>query len=205
MLKIGLVDYGMGNVHSVIKAIQNLEEEVLVIDRVSQFNECKALIIPGQGSFDPAIKNLEKTGLIEHLKDWVEKGNAFFGICLGLQLLFESSEEGKNKGLGIIKGQVKKIPYEENQRVPHIGWCNLLPTKDSKLLKMHELDNWFYFDHSFYAYPTNKEIISANFEYGSVNLTAVIEENNLTACQFHPEKSGKKGETLLRRWIESIN
>ena len=90
MLKIGLVDYGMGNVHSVVKAIQNLEEEVLVIDRASQFDECKALIIPGQGSFDPAIKNLEKTGLTENLKDWVKKGNAFFGICLGLQLLFES-------------------------------------------------------------------------------------------------------------------
>ncbi len=194
----------MGNIHSVIQAIENLEEEVLVVENSTQFNECKALIIPGQGAFDPAIENLNKTGLIENLKEWVNKGNSFLGICLGLQLLFELSDEGNRRGLGIIKGVIKKIPYEVNQRVPHIGWCNLIPTKNSKLLKMHEPDNWFYFDHSYYASPINEKIISAKFGYGSIDLTAMIEENNLTACQFHPEKSGKKGEIFLRRWIKSI-
>tara|TARA_Y100001968_G_scaffold249980_1_gene234957 strand:- start:19598 stop:20215 length:618 start_codon:yes stop_codon:yes gene_type:complete len=203
--KIGLIDYGMGNIHSVIKSIENLKEEVLVVNKISQFNDCKALIIPGQGAYDPAIENLEKTGLIENLKDWIKEGNAFLGICLGLQLLFESSEEGLNKGLGLFKGSIKKIPFENKQRIPHIGWCNLVPTKDSKLLKTNELDNWFYFDHSYYASPVKKEIISANVAYGSLELTAMIEDNNLTACQFHPEKSGKKGEILLSRWIESIN
>ncbi len=205
MAKIGLIDYGMGNIHSVIKSIENLKEEVLVVNKISQFNDCKALIIPGQGAYDPAIENLEKTGLIENLKDWIKEGNAFLGICLGLQLLFESSEEGLNKGLGLFKGSIKKIPFENKQRIPHIGWCNLVPTKDSKLLKTNELDNWFYFDHSYYASPVKKEIISANVAYGSLELTAMIEDNNLTACQFHPEKSGKKGEILLSRWIESIN
>tara|TARA_Y100001970_G_scaffold105427_1_gene132092 strand:- start:19649 stop:20266 length:618 start_codon:yes stop_codon:yes gene_type:complete len=203
--KIGLIDYGMGNIHSVLKAIQNLKEEVLIVNKSSQFNECKALIIPGQGAYDPAIENLKKTGLIDNLNDWIKKGDAFLGICLGLQLLFESSEEGLNKGLGLLKGTIKKIPFEKKQRIPHIGWCNLIPSNDSKLLKMNELDNWFYFDHSYYACPINQEIISATVEYGSINLTAMIEKNNLTACQFHPEKSGKKGEILLSRWIESIN
>ena len=165
MAKIGLIDYGMGNIHSVIKSIENLKEEVLVVNKISQFNDCKALIIPGQGAYDPAIENLEKTGLIENLKDWIKEGNAFLGICLGLQLLFESSEEGLNKGLGLFKGSIKKIPFENKQRIPHIGWCNLVPTKDSKLLKTNELDNWFYFDHSYYASPVKKEIISANVAY----------------------------------------
>ena len=195
----------MGNIHSVKKAIENLEQEVLVVNKSSQFDKCKALVIPGQGAYAPAINNLEKTGLIEDLNDWVKKGYSFLGICLGLQLLFEASDEGISKGLGLIKGQIKKIPYQENQRIPHIGWCNIIPTKDSKLLKINELDNWFYFDHSYYAVPINKKIISANFEYGSINLTAMIEKNNLTACQFHPEKSGNKGESFLRRWIENID
>ena len=141
----------MGNIHSVKKAVENLEEEVLVINKSSQFYECKALIIPGQGAYDPAINNLEKTGLIENLKDWVKKGNSFLGICLGLQLLFENSDEGISRGLGIIKGQIKKIPFQKNQRIPHIGWCNIIPTKESNLLNINELDNWFYFDHSYYA------------------------------------------------------
>ena len=205
MAKIGLIDYGMGNIHSVVKAIENLKEEVLIVNKIDQFRECKALIIPGQGAFDPAMDNLEKTGLIQDLKEWIKKGNSFLGICLGLQLLFESSEEGFSKGLGLLKGDIKKIPYEENQKLPHIGWCKLVPTKDSKLLKINELDNWFYFDHSYSAIPLNQEIISATVIYGSINLTAIIEENNITACQFHPEKSGKKGEILLRRWIESIS
>ena len=205
MAKIGLIDYGMGNIHSVVKSIEDLEEEVLVVNKNTQFNECKALVIPGQGAFDPAIENLLKTGLIDHLKDWVKKGNSFLGICLGLQLLFESSDEGNCQGLGIIKGHIKKIPFENNQRIPHIGWCNLIPTNKSKLIKNNEIDNWFYFDHSYYASPTKNNIISAKFEYGSVKLTAMIEENNVVACQFHPEKSGKKGEILLSRWIESIN
>ena len=107
MAKIGLIDYGMGNIHSVVKSIEDLEEEVLVVNKNTQFDECKALVIPGQGAFDPAIDNLLKTGLIDHLKDWVKKGNSFLGICLGLQLLFESSDEGNCQGLGIIKGHIK--------------------------------------------------------------------------------------------------
>ena len=153
MSKIGLIDYGMGNIHSVKKAFENLEEEVLLIKSKLQISSCKALIIPGQGAFDPAIENLKETGLIDEIKKWITSGKSFMGICLGLQILFEESEEGKNKGLGIINGKIKKIPPINNQKLPHIGWCNLIPTKDSKLLYKDEINKWVYFDHSYFASP----------------------------------------------------
>ena len=204
MSKIGLIDYGMGNIHSVKKAIENLEEEVLLIKNKLQISSCKALIIPGQGSFDPAIENLNKTGLIDEIKKWISSGKSFMGICLGLQILFEESEEGKNKGIGIIKGKIKKIPSIKNQRIPHIGWCNLIPSKDSKLLSKGERNKWVYFDHSYFAAPNDESFVTASVEYGPINLTAMIENENLIACQFHPEKSGKIGQSLLYRWLQTI-
>ncbi len=204
MSKIGLIDYGMGNIHSVKKAIENLEEEVLLIKSKLQISNCKALIIPGQGAFDPAIENLHKTGLVDEIKKWINSGKSFMGICLGLQILFEESEEGNNKGIGIIKGKIKKIPTIKNQRIPHIGWCNLVPLKDGKLLRQEERKKWVYFDHSYFAEPNDKSFIAANVEYGPLNLTAIIENENLIACQFHPEKSGNVGQSLLYRWLQTI-
>ena len=194
----------MGNIHSVKKAIENLEEEVLLIKSKLQISRCKALIIPGQGAFDPAIENLHKTGLVEEIKKWISSGKSFMGICLGLQILFEESEEGNNKGIGIIKGKIKKIPTIKNQRIPHIGWCNLVPLKDGKLLRQEERNKWVYFDHSYFAEPNDESLIASNVEYGSINLTAIIENENLIACQFHPEKSGNVGQSLLYRWLQTI-
>jgi len=202
--KIGLIDYGMGNIHSVKKAIENLEEEVLLIKSKLQISSCKALIIPGQGAFDPAIENLKKTGLIDEIKKWISSGKSFMGICLGLQILFEESEEGNHKGIGIIKGKIKKIPPINNQRIPHIGWCNLVPSKDGKLLLKEEINKWVYFDHSYFAAPNDESFVSASVKYGPINLTAIIENENLTACQFHPEKSGDIGQSLLYRWLQTI-
>ena len=204
MNKIGLIDYGMGNVHSVKKAFENLEEEVLLIKNKFQISSCKALIIPGQGAFDPAIENLNNTGLIDEIKKWISSGKSFMGICLGLQILFDESEEGNNKGIGIIKGKIKKIPYIKNQRIPHIGWCNLIPKKDSKLLCKEEINKWVYFDHSYFAEPIDENFVTASVEYGPINLTAIIENENLIACQFHPEKSGNIGQSLLYRWLKTI-
>ncbi len=194
----------MGNIHSVKKAIENLEEEVLLIKSKLQISSCKALIIPGQGAFDPAIENLRKTGLTDEIKKWISSGKSFMGICLGLQILFDESEEGDSKGLGIINGKIKKIPPLENQRIPHIGWCNLNPQKDSKLLLKKEINKWAYFDHSYFAAPNNESFITASVEYGSISLTAIIEFENLVACQFHPEKSGNTGQSLLSRWLKTI-
>ena len=194
----------MGNIHSVTKALENLEQEIVLVKNNFQVKECKALILPGVGAFDPAISNLSKTGLIIDIKNWINSGKSFLGICLGLQLLFESSDEGLIPGLGIVEGQIKKIPQLSNQRIPHVGWCQLLPTRENSLLRDDEFKNWVYFVHSYHAVPTNTNLIAAKVSYGSEKLTAIVEKDNLLACQFHPEKSGKTGEILLRRWLKSI-
>ena len=194
----------MGNIHSVTKALESLEEEIILIKNNQQTKECKALILPGVGSFDPAMKNLSNTDLIIDIKNWINSGKSFLGICLGLQLLFESSDEGSTNGLGIVEGHIKKIPELSDQRTPHVGWCELIPTSTNSLLKEDELNNWVYFVHSYHAVPLKTNLITANVSYGSAKLTAMIEQDNLIACQFHPEKSGKIGEKLLRRWVKSI-
>ena len=194
----------MGNIHSVTKALESLEEDIVLIKNSQQIKDCKALILPGVGSFDPAINNLINTDLIIDIKEWINSGKSFLGICLGLQLLFESSDEGAINGLGIVKGQIKRIPQASNQRVPHVGWCELLPTRNTSLLRIDELNNWVYFVHSYHAVPSNKNLVAANVAYGTEKLTAIIEQDNLIACQFHPEKSGKTGEKLLRRWLNNI-
>ena len=194
----------MGNIHSVTKSLESLGEEIILIKNFNESKDCKALILPGVGSFDPAMINLTNTDLITDLKKWINSGKSFLGICLGLQLLFESSDEGKVKGIGLVKGKIKKIPNISNQRIPHMGWCELLPTKTNTLLDLDELNNWVYFVHSYHAIPDDLNIIAAQVNYGSEKLTAMIENDNLLACQFHPEKSGKTGEKLLRRWLSNI-
>ena len=194
----------MGNIHSVTKSLESQGEEIKLIKNFSESNLCKAIILPGVGSFDPAMINLVNTDLINDLKNWISSGKSFLGICLGLQLLFESSEEGKAQGLGILKGKIKKIPNEVNQRIPHMGWAQLLPTKTNTLIELDELNNWVYFVHSYHAVPEDLNIIAAQVNYGSEKLTAIIENDNLLACQFHPEKSGSTGEKLLRRWLNNI-
>ena len=204
MHKIGLIDYGMGNIHSVTKSLESLGEEIILIKNFNESKSCKAIILPGVGAFDPAMNNLINTDLIVDLKNWINSGKSFLGICLGLQLLFECSDEGKVQGLGFLKGKVKKIPNVANQRIPHMGWCQLLPTKRNTLVDLEDLNNWVYFVHSYHAIPNDHNVIAAQVNYGSEKLTAIIENDNLLACQFHPEKSGKTGESLLRRWLASI-
>ena len=194
----------MGNIHSVTKSLESLGEEILLIKNFNESKVCKAIILPGVGAFDPAMINLTNTDLINDLINWINSGKSFLGICLGLQLLFESSDEGKVEGLGILKGKIQKIPNTVNQRIPHMGWCQLLPTKPNTLLELDELNNWVYFVHSYHAIPYDLNIIAAQVDYGSEKLTAMIEKDNLLACQFHPEKSGKTGEKLLKRWLSNI-
>ena len=194
----------MGNIHSVTKSLENLGEEILLIKNIDQTKDCKAIILPGVGSFDSAMNNLKRTNLILDIENWIKSGKSFLGICLGLQLLFESSDEGTVKGLSLVKGKVKKIPQILDQRIPHVGWCKLSPTKKNTLLKENEQNNWVYFVHSYQAIPEDRNVIAAQANYGSEKLTAIIEKDNLLACQFHPEKSGRVGEKLLRRWLNNI-
>ena len=194
----------MGNIHSVTKSLESLGEETIVIKNFKDSKLGKAIILPGVGAFDPAMNNLIDTDLINDLKNWIKSGKSFLGICLGLQLLFESSDEGEVQGLGILKGKIQKIPNIVNQRIPHMGWCQLLPTKNNTLFGIEELNNWVYFVHSYHAIPDDLNIIAAQVDYGPEKLTAMIENDNLLACQFHPEKSGITGEKLLRRWLSNI-
>ena len=194
----------MGNIHSVTKSIESLGEEIVLIENIAQSRDCKALILPGVGAFDPAINNLKNTNLIVDIGNWIHSGKSFLGICLGLQLLFESSDEGSFEGLGLLKGKIRKIPEIIDQRIPHVGWCELYPTRKNTLLMENELNNWVYFVHSYHAVPEQSKLVTAYVKYGSEKLTAIIENDNLLACQFHPEKSGKTGEKLLRRWLKNI-
>jgi len=194
----------MGNIHSVTKSLESLGEEIILIKNFNESKTCKAIILPGVGAFEPAMINLINTDLITDLKNWINSGKSFLGICLGLQLLFESSDEGKLPGLGIVKGKIQKIPNVVNHRIPHMGWCQLIPKKANTLLELEELNNWVYFVHSYHAIPADDNIIAAQVNYGTEKLTAIIENDNLLACQFHPEKSGKTGEKLLRRWLSNI-
>jgi len=194
----------MGNIHSVTKSLESLGEEILLIQNIKESKDCKALILPGVGAFDPAMCNLHKTELIIDIENWISNGKSFLGICLGLQLLFESSDEGCAEGLGIVKGHIRKIPKIDDQRIPHVGWCKLTPTKKNTLLSERELNEWVYFVHSYHAVPKESKIIAAQVDYGPEKLTAIIEDENLLACQFHPEKSGKTGEKLLKRWLKNI-
>ena len=203
-VNIGLIDYGMGNLYSVRQAFKRLDKIVKIIKNPNDLKNCNALILPGVGSFDPAMKRLENTELIPYIQDWTNQGKPFLGICLGLQLLFESSEEGTHQGLGIIKGKVRKLPSNKKERIPHMGWSELIKIKECPLLENTKKQYWMYFVHSYSAILENTEDLSATTTFGDFNITAMIWKENIGACQFHPEKSGEDGQKMLSKWIKWI-
>lgn len=201
---IGLIDYGMGNLFSVRKAFQRLDKKVVIVKSPDKLKNCDALILPGVGSFDPAMERLNKTELIPYIKEWCVQEKPFLGICLGLQLLFDSSEEGSHKGLGIIKGKVKRLPSEQKERIPHMGWSKLTMMNQCPLLEINDNQSWMYFVHSYSAIVENVEEVSATVPFGDFKITALVWKDNLGACQFHPEKSGEGGQEMLLKWVNWI-
>ncbi|WP_269622758.1 imidazole glycerol phosphate synthase subunit HisH [Prochlorococcus marinus] len=201
VINIGLIDYGMGNLHSVERSFNRLGQNITIVKDPSDIKLCNALILPGVGSFRPAMRNLEDTKLIPEIQSWVLNDKPLLGICLGLQLLFEFSEEGNAQGLGLIKGKVSNLPTNQNQHIPHIGWALLNQSKHCPLFTKNNDPQWMYFVHSFAVMPSNKKDIAATIDFGSTQVTAIIWRNKLAACQFHPEKSGKSGELLLKQWL----
>ena len=141
MAKIGLIDYGMGNLFSVQQAFKRINQPLDIICDIKKLKFCDALILPGVGSFDPAMTNLKKTNLIPSIIDWVNNWKPLLGICLGLQLLFESSDEGNLKGLGVIQGKIRKLPEEKNERIPHIGWSPIYKTNKCPILEDYPNSN----------------------------------------------------------------
>lgn len=196
---IAIVDYGVGNLFSVEKALIAAGAEAKVTSDASEILAAEKIVLPGVGAFGDCMKELERSGLIPTLKKKIEEGTPLLGICVGLQILFEDSEESPGaKGLGLIKGHVRKIDAC-GLKVPHMGW-NALAEKKSELLKGTGDSPYVYFVHSFHAVPDDPACITSVTHYGSV-LTASVRQGCIEATQFHPEKSGGVGLTILKNFV----
>lgn len=196
-----IIDYDAGNIKSVEKALLALGEEAIITRDPKVLLEADHVILPGVGSFGDAMDKLCHYGLVETIKQIVQKGTPFLGICLGLQLLFEESEESKGvKGLGLLKGKILRIPDGPGLKIPHIGWNSLkFPHKGRLFLGLPE-ESYVYFVHSYYLKAAEEEIVTATTEYGTL-IHASVEKNNIFGCQFHPEKSSEVGLTILKNFI----
>lgn len=203
---IGIVDYGMGNLRSVQKAFEKVGANVFISSDLSLFDKAGALVFPGQGSFPDAIHNLTKQKFIEPLKEWVRSNKPFLGICLGLQLLFEKSEEGGiAEGLCSFKGNVVK--FSPRGKIPHMGWNTINLTDNGKkcpLFKNIPGNTFFYFVHSFYIVPEDKSIVAATTQYID-KFASVIWRGNIYAMQFHPEKSQDKGLSIIKSFCDMFS
>lgn len=194
---IGIIDYDAGNIRSVEKALHFLGEETIVTRDPKQLLAADKVILPGVGSFGAAMEKLNKYGLVSVIHEIVDRGTPFLGICLGLQLLFESSEESPGvAGLGILKGKIVKIPPKEDLKIPHMGWNSLHLQNDGRLFKDIPEQAYVYFVHSYYLQAENPKIVKAVTEY-STCIHAAVEEGNVFAFQYHPEKSSHIGLKML--------
>jgi len=202
MTSIGLIDYGMGNLHSVQRAFERLGCAVLPVKAAAAMDSCDALVLPGVGAFDPAMERLHASSLVPAIQAWCQADRPLLGICLGLQLLFESSDEGTARGLGLIPGHVAALPRIPGHPIPHMGWEPLQPASPSPLLPADTAEAWMYFVHSFAAEPSDPSCVTARVGFAGGSVTAAVWQGSLGACQFHPEKSGLAGEAMLRRWLQ---
>ncbi|MFQ5442068.1 MAG: imidazole glycerol phosphate synthase subunit HisH [Thermodesulfobacteriota bacterium] len=202
---IAVVDYDMGNLRSVSRALERVGADVVVTRSAETIMDASHVVLPGVGAFRDCMRNLEAFDLIEPVVKSIESGKPFLGICLGLQLLFEeSSEFGRFNGLGLIKGRCARFPSQmregnEHLKVPHMGWNDIKVEKESALLKGVPDGSFFYFVHSYYAVPDAEGVTLTSTEYG-VRFTSGIEKDNIMACQFHPEKSQKAGLKVLKNF-----
>jgi len=194
-----VIDYGMGNLRSVAKALEFVGfGEVSVSCRVEEVESADILVFPGQGAFKRAMENLRRLGLIKPILSHVERGKPFLGICLGLQLLFEKSyEHGETSGLGLLEGEVVLLP--PGVKLPHIGWNQVWIEKDEGLFSGIENGSFFYFVHSYHVVPRRRNVIASTTDYG-IQFVSAVQQENLWAVQFHPEKSQRKGLRLLENF-----
>ena len=199
---IGIIDYDAGNIKSVEKALAYLGEETVVSRDPQVLLRADKVILPGVGSFGEAMENLHKYGLVPVIQDMIKKGTPFLGICLGLQLLFESSEETPGvEGLGILKGKILRIPPSPGLKIPHMGWNSLHLENDGRLFKGIAENSYVYFVHSYYLKAEEEQIVKASTEY-TTHIHASVEKDNIFACQFHPEKSSDVGLKILKNFVE---
>lgn len=197
---ITIIDYDAGNLKSVEKALKSLGQETIVSRDPSVIKEADKIILPGVGSFGDAMNNLDHFGLVDVIKDAAKSGKPFLGICLGLQLLFESSEETPGaEGLSVLPGKILRIPAKDGLKIPHMGWNSLKIGPDKRLFKGIRDDSYVYFVHSYYLKAADEQIVAATTDY-SVHIHASVEKDNIFACQFHPEKSSDVGLHILNNF-----
>lgn len=213
---IHVIDYGVGNLFSVKRALRHCTAEVVFVSTPAEIAEAPNLVLPGVGAFGNGMEELRKRQLVEPIREFARSGRPFLGICLGMQLMMDGSDEfGLHEGLGLIRGNVQKIPDKTNSgeqvKIPHIGWNALLkPKKETvsweKTILEHVAEGEYaYFVHSYVAHPENSDHILATASYGGYPITAVIASGSLSGCQFHPELSGPTGLKILKEFINTTN
>ncbi|HIY27261.1 MAG TPA: imidazole glycerol phosphate synthase subunit HisH [Candidatus Acutalibacter pullistercoris] len=196
---IAIIDYGAGNLQSVEKALRHLGCQCQITADPGELAAAQAAVLPGVGAFGDAMGQLRARGLEEPIRRFVSSGKPFLGICLGLQILFEESEESPGvKGLGLLRGRVLRLPKESGLKIPHIGWNSLSVGKPGGLFAGVEGEPYVYFVHSYYL-RAEEDVVTATAEYGTT-IHAAVQKGNLLACQFHPEKSGQVGLSLLENF-----
>ena len=195
----------MGNLHSACKGLEKAGAITKVTDSAADIAQADAVVLPGVGAFDPAMQHIRERNLAEPIKNAIASGKPFLGICLGLHILFDSSEEGTEAGLGIIRGKVKRFSSEPGITIPHMGWNQLeFSQKNCPLWQNINSGSDVYFVHSYYVEPLDKSVCAATVTHGSQKVTAAIAKNNLMAVQFHPEKSSDTGLQILSNFVSSV-
>ncbi len=197
MVKVAIFDYGAGNIFSLKNSLEKNNATVDIITSFDKANNYSGILLPGVGNFDPAIKSIRDYSKID-FQDYVQDKIPVLGICLGMEMFFEKSEEGNEKGLGVMGGEVIILP--KTMKVPHMGWNNIKIKKQSKILEGIKDSSWVYFVHSFVARPKKEEVVKAESDYG-INVPAVVEQANFFGTQFHPEKSGKIGSVMINNFL----
>lgn len=202
---IAIIDYGAGNIQSVSKALAHIGCEAFITRDKDKILKADGAVLPGVGSFGDTMDTMTEYGIKDTVIEYAKSGKPFLGICLGLQLLFPKSEESPDaEGLGIFDGNITKIPSGEGLKIPHIGWNSLDIKKSDGLFKGIGKNPYVYFVHSYFLNASDKSIVSAQTEYG-VTIDAAVEEGNVYATQFHPEKSGETGLKILRNFADIVN
>ena len=198
---VTVIDYDAGNIKSVEKAMMALGEDVVVSREKEKILAADHVILPGVGAFGDAMEKLHKYHLVEVIREVVDRNTPFLGICLGLQLLFESSEESVGaEGLGILRGRIVRLPENQGLKIPHIGWNSLHYPNSGRLFMGLSEEAYVYFVHSYYLQATEPEVVTATTEYAAL-IHASVEKNNVFACQFHPEKSSDVGMHILKNFL----
>ncbi len=202
-MKTGIIDYGGGNLRSVANALRSLGQDPTIVASPDQVGDVTHLLLPGQGAFGDCMERLENRRLAPFLKDWLAADRPYFGICVGYQILFDSSEEAPDaRGLGVVSGTVRRFQEEPGLKIPHMGWNSATAARgDTPVWHGLGADPYFYYIHSFYPEPTDPASVLATTTHGTQPFAAAVERGNLFACQFHPEKSQEAGLRLIRNFL----